>query len=84
MTIDKAPYYFGANINLMSCSILKKLGGGEVKPTTMALQLADPYRVMEDVLVKVCKFIFPMDFVILDMEEGTKVSLILGRPFSAI
>ncbi|GJW86522.1 reverse transcriptase domain-containing protein [Tanacetum coccineum] len=35
----------------------------------------------ENMLVDVCKFTFPADFVILEMEEDSKVSLILGRPF---
>ena len=39
--------------------------------------------VIDDVLVKVGKFIFPMDFIILDMEEDREVPLILGRPFLA-
>ena len=52
----------------------------------MTLQLAyhstkKPHRIMEDVLVKVDKFIFPVDFVVLDFEEDSKCSLILGRPF---
>ncbi|BAT73954.1 hypothetical protein VIGAN_01152900 [Vigna angularis var. angularis] len=52
----------------------------------MTLQLADrsikhPCGIIEDGLVKVDKFTFLMDFVILDMEEDTKVPLILGRPF---
>ena len=52
----------------------------------MTLQLADrsiayPRGVLEDVLVKVDKFIFPVDFVVLDMEEDQQVPLILGRPF---
>nr|XP_012568127.1 uncharacterized protein LOC105851556 [Cicer arietinum] len=38
---------------------------------------------MEDVLVKVDKFIFPAHFVVLDMEEDKEVSIILGRPFLA-
>ena len=38
---------------------------------------------MEDVLVKVDKFIFPVDFIVLDMEEDHEASLILGRPFLA-
>ena len=38
---------------------------------------------MDDVLVKVEKFIFPADLVVLDMEEDTKVPIILGRPFLA-
>jgi len=52
----------------------------------MTLQLADrflkyPYGVAEDVLVKVDKFIFPVDFVVMDIEEDIEVPLILGRPF---
>ncbi|KAL5548145.1 hypothetical protein UlMin_003376 [Ulmus minor] len=66
----------------------KKLGLGEVKPTTVTLQLADrsikhPRGIIEDVLVKVDKFIFPADFIVLDMEEDREVPLILGRPFLA-
>ncbi|XP_057745083.1 uncharacterized protein LOC130962942 [Arachis stenosperma] len=60
----------------------------EAKPTRMALQLADrtfkfPHGVVEDLLVKVGKFIFPADFVVLDMEEEANTSIILGRPFLA-
>ena len=40
--------------------------------------------IIEDVLVKVGKFIFPMDFVVIDMEEDKQVILLLGRPFLAI
>ena len=52
----------------------------------MTLQLADismkyPYGVAEDVLVNVDKFMFPVDFVVMDIEEDTEVPLILGRPF---
>ncbi|XP_073318147.1 uncharacterized protein [Primulina huaijiensis] len=66
----------------------KKLGLGEPKPTRMSLQLADrsvkyPRGVIEDVLVKVDKFIFPVDFVVIDTEEDIEMSLILGRPFLA-
>lgn len=39
---------------------------------------------MEDVLVKVEEFIFPADFVILDMPEDQDMPLILGRPFLAM
>ncbi|XP_062085440.1 uncharacterized protein LOC133791536 [Humulus lupulus] len=77
----------GASINLMPLSIFRKLGLGETKPTTITLQLADrsikhPRGVIEDVLVKVDKFIFPADFIVLDMEDTT-VPIILGRPFLA-
>ncbi|XP_073269608.1 uncharacterized protein [Primulina huaijiensis] len=66
----------------------KKLRLGKPKPTRMSLQLATgsvkfPRGVIEDVLVKVGKFIFPGDFVVLDMEEDRETPLILGRPFLA-
>ncbi|KAL5542831.1 hypothetical protein UlMin_010541 [Ulmus minor] len=54
----------------------------------VSLQLADrsikhPRGIIDDVLVKVDKFIFPADFIVLDMEEDWEVPLILGRPFLA-
>ncbi|KAL8492420.1 hypothetical protein ACS0TY_023852 [Phlomoides rotata] len=78
----------GASINLMPLSLFKTLGLGELKSTTMNLQLADrtvtyPRWIVEDVLVKVDKFIFPVDFVVLDMVEDRVIPLILGRPFLA-
>ncbi|XP_076960150.1 uncharacterized protein LOC143636446 [Bidens hawaiensis] len=76
----------GASINLMPYSLYKKLDLGEPVPTRMSLSLADrsvkyPRRIVENVLVKVDKFVFPVDFVILDMEADDQVQLILGRPF---
>ena len=55
-------------------------------PTRMTLQLADqsiirPYGVIEDVLVRVKHFIFPTDFVVMDICEDTDIPVILGRPF---
>ncbi|XP_052198255.1 uncharacterized protein LOC127805537 [Diospyros lotus] len=78
----------GASINLMPFSIFQKLGLGEAKPTRVSLQLADrsvkhPRGIVEDILVKVDKFIFPADFIILDMAEDRDIPLILGRPFLA-
>ena len=86
--MEKALVDLGASINLMPYSLFKKLGFGELKPTRMSLQLADrsvklPRGVIEDVLVKVESFIFPIDFVILDMDADIEVPLILGRPFLA-
>ena len=54
----------------------------------MTLQMADMTMtqlegVLEDVLIKMGKFIFPVDFIVMDMEEDTQVSLLLGRPFLA-
>ena len=82
----KALLDLGASINLMSLTMLENIGNLEVKPTKMQFQLADItvkylYGVMEDVLVKVDKFIFPVDFVIMDMKENEEVPLILVRPF---
>ena len=62
----------GASINLMPWSIFKKLKLGEARPTTITLHLADrslthPCGIIEDVLVKVYKFIFPIYLIILDM-----------------
>jgi len=86
LLVDKALLDLGASINLMPLSMLRRIGDLEVKPTRMTLQLADrslkyPYGVVEDVLVKVDKFIFPVDFVVMDIEEDIEVPLILGRPF---
>ncbi|KAH9763726.1 hypothetical protein KPL70_001262 [Citrus sinensis] len=76
----------GASINLMPLSVFKQLGVGECRPTTVTLQLADrshayPEGKIEDVLVKVDKFIFPIDFIVLDFEADKEVPIILGRPF---
>ena len=64
----------GASINLMPLSVVQRLSLGELTPTTITLQMADrsmaqPEGVLEDVLVKVGKFIFLVDFVVMKMEE---------------
>ena len=69
---ERALCDFGVSINLMSWSIFKKLKLGEARSTTVTLQLEDrslthSCGIIEDVLVKVDKFIFPADFIILDM-----------------
>ncbi|PIN02788.1 DNA-directed DNA polymerase [Handroanthus impetiginosus] len=79
----------GASINLMPYSIYRTLGLIEAKPTNITLQLANrsltyPKGVIEDILVKVDKFIFPADFVALDMEADSEILIILRRPFLAI
>ncbi|GKA37597.1 reverse transcriptase domain-containing protein [Tanacetum coccineum] len=76
----------GASINLMPLSIWKKLSLPELTPTQMILELADrsttqPARIAEDVFVKVGKFHFPTDFVVVDYIVDPRVPLILGRPF---
>ena len=66
--------------------MLKKISDLEIKPTKMTLKITDgvtkyPYGVVEDVLVKVDKFTFLVNFVVMDMDEDEEVPLILGRPF---
>ncbi|XP_009631402.1 uncharacterized protein [Nicotiana tomentosiformis] len=84
----KALCDLGASINLMPLAIYKKLGLPSLRPTVIRLQLADrtlahPESIIDDVLVQVDKFIFPIDFVILDCKVDIEVPLILGRPFLA-
>ena len=90
--IDKALLDLGASVNLMPYSVYMQLGLGELKPTTITLSLADrsvkiPKGIVEDVLVKIDKFYYPVDFVVLDTEpssnEPNHVPIILGRPFLA-
>ena len=90
--IDKALLDLGANVNLLPYSVYKQLGLGELKPTNITFSLADrsvkiPKGIVEDVLVKVDKFYYPVDFVVLDTEPiasgPNQVPIILGRPFLA-
>ena len=68
---DKCLCDLGASINLIPYFVFKKLGIIDLEPTNISLHLADrsvvyPRRAIKDVLVKVDKFIFLIDFVILD------------------
>ncbi|KAL4343943.1 hypothetical protein AHAS_Ahas11G0128900 [Arachis hypogaea] len=88
LTIDKALCDLGASINLIPYSMMRRLCIEEVKPTQMSLELVDkslvsPRGVIENLLVQVVTFIFPVDFVILDLGEEGSDSIILGRPFLA-
>ncbi|GJX97372.1 reverse transcriptase domain-containing protein [Tanacetum coccineum] len=70
----------------MPLSVWRKLSLSELTPTRMTLELADqsvahPKGVAEDVFVKVGKFYFPTDFVVVDYDVDPRVPLILGRPF---
>ena len=72
----------------MPLSIVKRLSLGELTPTAMTLQMADrtiyrPKGIQENVLIKLGKFILPVDFVVIDIEEDKQVPLLLGRPFLA-
>ncbi|XP_023748304.1 uncharacterized protein LOC111896568 [Lactuca sativa] len=76
----------GASVNLMPYSFFKKLNVPEPRPIRMAIHLAKktvtfPRGICEDLLVKVEIFVFPTDFIVLDMEEDHQVPIILGRHF---
>ena len=77
-----------ASINLMPFSVAQRLSLGKLAHTAMTLQMVDrtlapPEGILEDVLIKVGKFVFPLDFVVINIEEDKQVSLLLGRPFLA-
>ncbi|GJU32954.1 putative reverse transcriptase domain-containing protein [Tanacetum coccineum] len=76
----------GASVSVMPLSTYLNLGLGELAHTKLTVELADrtvkyPKGIAENVLVGIGKFVFPVDFIILDMPEDIKVPLILGRPF---
>ncbi|GJT49325.1 reverse transcriptase domain-containing protein [Tanacetum coccineum] len=76
----------GTSINLMPISVWNRLSLPELTPTRMTLELTNrsvsyPVGVAEDVFVKVGKFHFPADFVIVDYDVDPRVPLILERPF---
>ena len=92
ISVEKALLDLGASVNLLSYSMYKQLGLGELKPTSITLSLADRFikilkGTIEDVLIQVEKFYYPVDFVVLDTKPvivgANHVPIILGRPFLA-
>ncbi|GKB49191.1 hypothetical protein Tco_0899944 [Tanacetum coccineum] len=86
--INKALADLGASISLMPYSMYARLDLGEIKPTRMCIELANKSTqylrgIAENVIVKIDKFIFHVDFAVLDMKEDHKIPIILGRPFLA-
>ena len=80
----------GASVNLISFSVYQKLGLGELKPTSVTLQLTDrsvrkPRGMVEDELVKIEHFYYLVDFIVLDyqyvLHPSAHTPIILGRPF---
>ena len=89
---EKALLDLGASVNLLPYSMYKQLGLEELKPTSITLALVDrsikiPRGMIEDVLVQVDKFYYPVDFIVLDKDSiasgPNHVPIILGRPFLA-
>ena len=92
ISVEKALLDLGASVNLFPYSMYKHLGLGELKPTSITLSLADrsikiPKGTIEDVLIQVDRFYYPVDFIVLDTEPvavgPNHVPIILGRPFLA-
>ncbi|XP_070034386.1 uncharacterized protein [Nicotiana tomentosiformis] len=78
----------GASINLMRYAVFKKLGLEDPRPTTIMLFMVDrtlkkSLGVIDDVLLKVDRFYFSANFVILYCEVDMEIAIILGRPFLA-
>jgi hypothetical protein len=72
--INRALLDLGASVNLLPYAVYLQLGLGDLKPTATTLQLADrsmkrPRGIIEDVLVKVDKFYYPMDFIVIDWNQ---------------
>ena len=91
-SVEKALLDLGASVNLLPYSMYQQLGLGELKPTSITLSLADrsikiPKGTIEDVLIQINNFYYPVDFVVLDTapssDEPNHVPIILGRPFLA-
>ncbi|XP_038997304.1 uncharacterized protein LOC120122143 [Hibiscus syriacus] len=86
--VGKALCDLGSSVNLMSKSIYLNLEMGNARPTSVILQLADNSHVrlegrIKDFIVRVDKFVFPTDFLILDYKVDANTPIILGRPFLA-
>ncbi|GKE45319.1 RNA-directed DNA polymerase, eukaryota [Tanacetum coccineum] len=83
---DKALVDLGASMIVIPLSTYTNFGLGILSHTRLTMELADrtikqPRGIAENVLVRIGKFIFPIDFIILDIPEDNDVPLILGRPF---
>ncbi|WMV30070.1 hypothetical protein MTR67_023455 [Solanum verrucosum] len=88
-TFAKALCDLGVRKNLIPWKVFNNLGIEEKIPTNMRLLMDNrsinkPVGVVYDILVKVDKFVFPSNFVILDYEIDIEIPVILGRPFLAI
>ena len=82
----------GVSVNMLPYSVFVKLELGELHPTPVMLQLANcstkiSRGIMEDVLIQIDKFYFPVDFIVIDtqpIQDSRKhISIILDRPFNA-
>ncbi|GKA59282.1 hypothetical protein Tco_0758595 [Tanacetum coccineum] len=88
LTFNNALADLGASVSIMPFLMYKRLGIRKLKPFNMVIEMADntrttPKGIVENLLVRIDKFNFPVDFVILDMVEDLRIPIILGRPLLA-
>ncbi|GJW92866.1 hypothetical protein Tco_0172538 [Tanacetum coccineum] len=86
---SKISYPLRNRIQEVSFSIVPSKGMGKLEPINMVIEMADntkctPKGIVENLLVKIDKFIFPVDFVVLDMVEEFRMPIILGKPLLAM
>nr|GEU31197.1 hypothetical protein [Tanacetum cinerariifolium] len=86
MCFNKALADLGASVSVMPYSTYTTLGLGDLIPTKLIVELANRTvkrlkRIAKNMLIGIDKFIFLVDFIILDIPEDFKTPLILGRPF---
>ena len=88
--IDHALLDLGASVNLLPFSVYQQLNLGELKLTSITLLLInrlvkEPKGIVEDILLRVDKFIYPVDFIVLETEPIVNnykpIPVILGCPF---
>ncbi|GJX51849.1 uncharacterized mitochondrial protein-like protein [Tanacetum coccineum] len=86
LCFNKVVADLGASVSVMPFSTYTNLGIGELASTKLIVELADrtvkrPKGIAENVLVGIDTFVFPVDFIVLDMPEDLNTPLIMGRPF---
>ncbi|XP_073133353.1 uncharacterized protein [Henckelia pumila] len=89
LSVDNVLCDLGSSTNLMSRALAMKLGICNIEPANISLKFTDgsikyPRGVVENILVNIDKFIYPVDFVILDIDENCEVPRIFGHPFLAM
>lgn len=89
MNFERALCNLRASVSWMPLSICKKLDIGEINATNISLQLSDQsikylIIILEDILIRIGQLFIPPDFVIMEMEEDSKIQILLGTPFLVI
>ncbi|GJY13782.1 hypothetical protein Tco_0383091 [Tanacetum coccineum] len=88
LDFNNALAYLGASISIMPFSMYKRLGIGKLETIKMNIELDDnskciPKEIVRNLLIKIVKFILPIDFIVIDVLEDFRMLVILGRPLLA-